>query len=149
MCGREMKFQLRRSCTTTATSVLAARRATVTGLHAHVLNLPFAQAADFPGQQVGGLQAEVQPLADQLQGALAIYEAAHALLQSFGGKTVRLAREQRRQAQHVSRTYRAIGQSAVATVGGSGKPNRAAADDQDTVRRLSLSEQNPAGAATP
>jgi len=110
--------------------------------------LPFTQAADFAGQQVGGLEAQVVALADQLQRPLSIYETANAILHGFGGQAVRLTGEQRWQAQHVSRAGDSIGNSWVAVVRHGKEPHLALANHQHAIRRLSLTEQNRAGAAS-
>ena len=105
-------------------------------VNATVQRLPFAQFPHLARQQVGGLEAEVVAPADQLQRPFPVHETENALLQGFRGQAVRLAREQRRQAQHVSRPDGAVGQPGVAVVRAGGEAGLAAAHYQDTFSRL-------------
>jgi len=112
-----------------------------------VRSLPFAQISDLMRQQVGGLERQIGAIANQFQRPFPVHEAKSAFLQGFGGKTVRLAGEQRWQAEHVSRAYDSIGCLPVMVMRRDGQADPSMAQHEDAVSGLSLPEQRPSLAA--
>jgi hypothetical protein len=117
------------------------------GSAAYARSLPFTQISDLMRQQVGGLERQIRAIANQFQRPFPVHEAEGAFLQSFGGKTVGLAGEQRRQAEHVSRAYDSIGCLQVMVMSCDGQADPPMAQHKDAVSGLSLPEQHPSLAA--
>ena len=117
------------------------------GGSAYARSLPFTQISDLMRQQVGGLERQIRAIANQFQRPFPVHEAEGAFLQGLGRKAVRLAGEQRWQAEHVSRAHDSIRCLQVMVMSRDGQADPPMAQHKDAVSGLSLPEQHPSLAA--